>query len=63
MLGTILMICCELLGLSKLMPTVFWAIFLVNTACILYFIVGVINQITAFLGIYCFTIKDQLQKS
>jgi hypothetical protein len=55
-IGTLLMIACEILHLTNLMPTVFWGIFLVNTISILYFLVGVINQITTFLGIYCFSI-------
>jgi predicted membrane protein len=57
--GTILMIFCEILKLKILEPTVFWGIFIINTIWILYFLYGVINQITSYLGIYCFSIKKQ----
>lgn len=58
-IGTVLMILCEAFKLKSLEPTVFWGIFLVNTLWILYFLHGVITQITKYLGIYCFSIKKQ----
>jgi fatty-acid desaturase len=58
-IGTVLMILCEVFKLKSFEPKVFWGIFVVNTVWILYFLSGVINQITKYLGIYCFSIKRQ----
>jgi hypothetical protein len=39
--------------------TLFAAIFVMNMIVYFVYVVSVINQITEFLGIYCFSIKEK----
>ena len=44
------------------MRTVFWGCFLINVITIVGFLYSVIEQITSYLGIQCFSIKKVLRK-
>lgn len=58
-IATLMMMVCEMMGWNSWRVSVFWVMFAVNTALILRFIHGVVNQITNYLGIYCFSITKK----
>lgn len=58
-IATLMMIICEVMGWTAWRVTIFWCMFAVNTTLIFRFLHGVVNQITDFLGIYCFSITKR----